>query len=94
MIGKLLRRIAFVILLAIVIAMISLLVSSKVTGTNQFDVLFAAVGNIIKSKQPEVPKVVKPIEVAYVATNLVTLQSSATFTLKVKTELKDSPSIK
>jgi len=88
MIGKLFRKIAFVILLAVVIAMISLLVAGKVTNTNQFDVLFEAVENIFNPKQAEVAKEIKPIIVEYMDNSLLTLQNSTTFTLKVKTELK------
>lgn len=94
MIGKLFRRIIFVILLGVVIAMVSLLIAGKVTNTNQFDILFASIQNLVSPKQEEVAQEVKPIEVEYVDSNLITLQNSTTFTLKVKTELKESDSTK
>ncbi len=94
MIAKIFRRLIFIILLVIVIAMISLLIASRVTGTNQFDVLISAIENSISPKVVEAPKEIKPIEVEYVDSNLVTLQNSAAFTLKVKSELKESSSNK
>lgn len=94
MIGKLFRRIVFVILLAIIIAMVSLLIAGKVTNTNQFDILLASFQNLVSPKQEVIPQEVKPIEIEYIEGNLQTLQNSTTFTLKVKTELKASDSTK
>ncbi len=90
MIGKIFRRLVFLIVAAILIALITLLVVSRITGTNQFDILQAGLENIINPQKQEAPKEVSPIEVEYTDSNLQTLQNSATFTLKVKSELKPS----
>lgn len=94
MIGKILRRLIFILIIALFIAIVSLLVSTQITGTNQFEVIRTAVEHAINPKTEETAKEVKPIEVEYTDNSLLTLQNSATFTLKTKTELKPSENTK
>lgn len=81
-------RLLFLLVIVILIAVASLFIASKFTNTNQFEFLISGIQNIIATEPEEEAKEIPPIEVEYVDSNLVTLQNSATFTLKVKTELK------
>lgn len=90
MIKRLYTRLIVLILVIIVITGVSLGISSALTKTNQLEVLVTGLRNLIEPKKEEPPKEIKPIEVEYIDSNLITLQNSATFTLKVKTELKQS----
>lgn len=90
MIHKLLRKLTFTIILAVVLIIVSLIVASQLTGTNQFEVIIDSVETALNRDQSSrEPEQLTPLEVIYTPKELLTLQNSATFTIKTSSELVD-----
>lgn len=94
MIKNIVVKLVLIILILAVIAIAGLLISGQVTGTNKIEELISAVKNLINPDQEQETVNSGPLEIQYNDKVLVTLQNSATFTLKSKTELKESSSAK
>lgn len=88
MIKNIVVKLVLIILILAVIAIAGLLISGQVTGTNKIEELISAVKNLINPDQEQETVNSGPLEIQYNDKVLVTLQNSATFTLKSKTELK------